>query len=58
MYGFPRKNASPVPNNIIAIPTAISLTRWKLQSQLCKAPSTAPANPAHKTPSHGDPAVQ
>ena len=31
MYGLPKKNATPVPNSIIAMPTAMSFTRGSLQ---------------------------
>ncbi len=31
MNGLPRKNARPTPNNIKAMPTAMSLTRGRLQ---------------------------
>ncbi len=53
--GLPKKNASPTPKSIKAIPTATSLTRGRLHSQACSAPSITPTAPAASTPSHGDP---
>ena len=53
--GLPRKNASPVPNSISAMPTAMSLTRGSEQMPACSAPSSAPVIPAASTPSHGEP---
>ena len=53
--GLPRKNASPVPSNMSAMPTAMSLTRGSPQIAACSAPSAAPQSPAATTPSHGDP---
>ncbi len=38
--GLPRKNASPVPNSISAMPTAMSLTRGSEQMPACSAPSS------------------
>ena len=55
MYGLPKKNATPTPNSIMAIPTATSLTRGRPQIEPCIAPSTEPASPAAKTPIHGLP---
>ncbi len=53
--GLPRKNARPVPNSISAMPTAMSLTRGKLQIAACSTPSSAPDTPAASTPSQGEP---
>ena len=53
--GLPRKNASPTPNSISAMPTATSLTRGREHSHACSAPSATPATPAVSTPSHGEP---
>ena len=53
--GLPRKKASPVPNSISAMPTAMSLTRGKPQIAACSKPSSAPDMAAASTPSQGEP---
>src|SRR5215831_2965453 len=55
MYGLPKKNARPMPSNIMAMPSATSLTRGSLQSQPCRAPNSDPTSPAASTPIHGEP---
>ena len=50
--GLPRKNARPVPNSIRPMPTAMSLTRGRLQIEPCSSPSATPANAGHQ---HAEP---
>ena len=44
-----------MPNSIMAMPTATSLTRGRPQIDPCIAPRNEPATPAASTPTHGDP---
>src|SRR5262245_61044528 len=44
-----------MPNNIIAMPTATSLTRGRLHNTACTAPRNTPQPPAASTPNQGLP---
>mgnify|MGYP003694492193 CR=1 FL=1 len=55
MNGLPRKNARPMPKMNSAMPTAMSLTRGRLQMAACSNPSALPATPAASMPSQGEP---
>ena len=55
MKGLPKKNASPVPSSISAMPMAMSLTRGSEQSNPWTSPKIAPASAAASTPIQADP---
>ena len=58
MKGLPKKKASPMPNSIMAMPMAMSLTLRELADPAVEQRrSTAPASPAASTPSQGEPVM-
>jgi hypothetical protein len=55
MKGLPKKNASPIPKSMSAMPMAMSLTRGIEQITPCRMPNIAPASAAAPTPAQADP---